>query len=94
MRKMIPLILLLILGGLSLLSTLALAQSSGGSYTITKSTIDGGGGLSAGGAYILNGTVGQPDASLQVHTGGPYQLRGGFWSRVTDLIFKDSFETE
>jgi hypothetical protein len=94
MRTRIFFIILLILGGLSLLSTLALAQPSGGSYTLTKSTIDGGGGLSAGGAYTLNGTVGQPDASLQVHTGGPYQLRGGFWGRLTDLIFKDSFETD
>lgn len=86
--------ILLIVGLLSLLSTLALAQPSGGSYTITKSTIDNGGGLSAGGAYTLTGTVGQPDASLQALSGGQYKLTGGFWSAFTDLIFKDSFESD
>lgn len=85
---------LLILGLLSLLSTLALAQSSGGSYTIVKSTIDNGGGRSAGGGYTLTGTVGQADASLQGLAGGQYQLTGGFWSKVMDLIFKDSFEND
>jgi hypothetical protein len=84
----------LILGVLSLLSTFALAQSSGGDYTITKSTIDGGGGTSAGGSYSLTGTVGQADASLQSLSGGPYQLTGGFWSKVMDLIFKDGFESD
>jgi hypothetical protein len=84
----------LTIGLLCLLSTLALAQPSGGDYTITKSTIDGGGGTSAGGAYSLTGTVGQPDASLQGLSGGPYQLTGGFWSNVMDLIFKDGFESD
>lgn len=85
---------LLIGGLLCLLSTLALAQSSGGDYTITKFTIDGGGGTSAGGAYSLTGTVGQADASLQVQSGGPYHLSGGFWGKFVDLIFKDSFESD
>lgn len=85
---------LLIGGLLCLLSTLALAQSSGGDYTITKFTIDGGGGTSAGGAYSLTGTVGQADASLQVQSGGPYRLSGGFWGKFVDLIFKDSFESD
>lgn len=84
--------MLLMIGSLCLLSTLALAQPSGGDYTITKSTIDGGGGTSAGGAYSLTGTLGQPDASLQDLSGGPYRLTGGFWSKVLDLIFQDSFE--
>jgi hypothetical protein len=86
--------ILLIVGLLSLLSTFALAQPSGGSYTITKNTIDSGGGTSAGGAYTLTGTVGQADASLQGLTGGQYHLTGGFWSAVSDLLFKDSFESD
>ena len=32
---------------------------------------------SAGGAYTLGGTVGQPDAG--VLSGGDYILSGGFW---------------
>ncbi|MBN1811192.1 MAG: hypothetical protein JXA14_05080 [Anaerolineae bacterium] len=43
-------------------------------------TVDGGGGrwASADGAYMLNGTVGQPDA--HVWANGKYALTGGFWS--------------
>lgn len=40
-------------------------------------TIDGGGGSSASGSYIVSGTVGQPDAGAL--TGGTYALAGGFW---------------
>ena len=55
----------------------ALAQS-GGDYELTWSTVDGGGAMfSAGGAYSLGGTVGQPDAG--VLEGGDYTLFGGFW---------------
>ena len=50
---------------------------SGGDYTLTRSTIDGGGGVSSGGAYILRGTIGQPDAAWS--SGGQYELLGGFW---------------
>ncbi len=41
-------------------------------------TLDGGGGSSAGGAYTLQGTIGQPDAGAL--SGGSYALQGGFWS--------------
>jgi len=59
---------------------------SGGSYVVRKSTIDGGGGTAAGGAYRVSGTVGQHDASDL--TGGAYVLKGGFWNepRLTELI--------
>lgn len=60
------------------LSSPAAAQS-GGPYKIDRSSIDGGGSLaSAGAEYSMSGTAGQPDAD--VHTGGPYELDGGFWS--------------
>ena len=49
-------------------------------YSIDWFTIDGGGGTSAGGAFSLSGTVGQPDASAQPMTGGGFSLTGGFWS--------------
>ena len=48
-----------------------------GSYEIVWSTIDGGGGQSSGGQYILTGTIGQPDAAYS--SGGNYELLGGFW---------------
>ena len=48
-----------------------------GDYKIVWSTIDGGGGQSSGGQYILNGTIGQPDAGYS--SGGNYELLAGFW---------------
>ena len=59
-----------------LITAHALAQS-GGDYTLTWSTIDGGGGQSSGGQYTLTGTIGQPDAAWS--SGGQYELLGGFW---------------
>src|SRR5512144_1975161 len=56
----------------------ALAQTGGG-YDLTWSTIDGGGGSSAGGVYQLAGTFGQPDAGTTL-SGGVYSLSGGFWA--------------
>ena len=47
-------------------------------YTIPWHKIAGGGGAGAGGNYALDGTIGQPDASLAA-SGGPYSLTGGFW---------------
>lgn len=57
---------------------LAAAGARAQSYSIDWYTIDGGGGVSSGGGYTVNGTIGQPDAGVM--TGGPYTLSGGFWS--------------
>jgi hypothetical protein len=46
-------------------------------YNISWHTIDGGGGRSAGGQYVLTGTIGQPDASYS--SSEKYELFGGFW---------------
>ena len=46
-------------------------------YSISWYTIDGGGGTSSGGSYVLSGTIGQPDAAYSA--GGQYELLGGFW---------------
>lgn len=72
-------------------------SQSGGPYEITKGTIDGGGGLSSGGAYSVTGTIAQSDASLQSASGGLYSVTGGFWSNADipapdDYLFSDSFE--
>lgn len=67
-------------------SAIALAQQSGGDFETTSSTIDN------GGEYTLTGTIGQPDANPQASSGGQFSLAGGFWARIVDLIFRDSFE--
>jgi hypothetical protein len=41
-------------------------------------TIDGGGGTSSGGNYVVSGTIGQHDAGTM--SGGSYTLDGGFWA--------------
>ena len=57
--------------------SVALAQT-GGSYTLAWWTVDGGGGQSGNGAYIVVGTLGQPEAGLGM-SGGQFALQGGFW---------------
>lgn len=71
---------------LACISTLSAQQ-------ITRYTIDSGGGRSSGGGFVLEATVGQPDAATL--NGGVYRLRGGFWSAVEGLpttIFANGFE--
>jgi len=51
-------------------------------YAINWHTVDGGGGLSRGGGYSLQGAIGQPDVgSLQ---GGDFALAGGYWSALQE----------
>ena len=52
------------------------AAASGG-FNLTWFSVDGGGGTSSGGDFVLSGTAGQPDAGDL--TGGDFVLRGGFW---------------
>jgi len=67
--RLLPLALLV------LLPALALAQSGG--YDLSWWTVDGGGGTSSSGSYVLMGTAGQADAGALA--GGDYALAGGFW---------------
>ncbi len=69
----------LMLALLILLATLGLANANAqtGSYALTWSTIDSGGGTSSGGDYSLSGAIGQPDAGSL--NGGNFTLAGGFW---------------
>lgn len=48
-----------------------------GQYELSWRTIDGGGGISTSGQYVVMGTSGQADAAWSV--GGDYELLGGFW---------------
>lgn len=59
------------------LFTILVASTASGDYEISWSTIDGGGGVSAGGQYIVTGTIGQPEAGVM--SGGDYEVLGGFW---------------
>ena len=77
--------LLVAMSALLVLLTIALPMGapraeaqSGGGYDLTWNTIDGGGvTFSTGGAYSLDGTIGQGDAGTL--SGGSYTLTGGFW---------------
>ena len=73
MRSRLPLALVLVLL-LALAASLALAAAA---YDLSWWTVDAGGGASSGGPYVLQGTLGQPDAGTL--SGGPYVLQGGFW---------------
>ncbi len=59
------------------------AFASAQSYSITSSTIAGGG-TSSGGAYAVTGAIAQPVASA-ASTGGSYSLSGGFFGQYMAL---------
>ncbi len=69
-----------------LLVCLLIAVPASGGYDLSWHTIDGGGGVSNGGEYILRGTIGQPDAGyMSKATNWPprkYELFSGFWSEA------------
>ncbi|MFO0973831.1 MAG: hypothetical protein U1A27_10390 [Phycisphaerae bacterium] len=73
------------LGGTICLCTAALSLAQ---PTIDWFTVDGGGAMnSAGGAFSLSGTIGQPDAKVApVMSGGTFELTGGFWP-VTQVCY-------
>jgi hypothetical protein len=59
-------------------------------------TVDGGGGDSTGGVYLVRGTAGQPDAGVPL-VADQLALEGGFWPGAAELpsvqIFADGFES-
>ena len=58
-------------------ATIIEAQS-GGTFTITKSVVAGGGGTASGGTFVATGTIAQPVSGTS-STGGTFVLSGGFW---------------
>jgi hypothetical protein len=76
----------------------AVAASAGGAYAVPRWTIDGGGGKASSGVFVIQGTIGQPDADpLQPSTGGAYGVTGGYWAvpgpgEPQDAVFADGFE--
>ncbi len=63
----------------TLLALLACGEARSQNLAMQRHVIAGGGGSSAGGAFTLSGTVGQPDASTPL-TGGAFSLSGGYWA--------------
>lgn len=66
------------------------AGTTASAQHIPRYTIDGGGGSSQSGSFVLRGSVGQPDAGRASAPG--YVLRGGFWVVGGDRIFTNAFE--
>ena len=66
--------------GAALLATAPFAARAQG-YSINWYKIAGGGGASSKGTYLVNGTIGQPDAGAA--SGGNFSVQGGFWAGVT-----------
>ena len=81
-------------GALALAGT-AVAQSSGGVFTLNPQSIAAGGGRATGGNFELEGTIGQHDAS-NAQSGGVFTLTGGFHRRAASAadgaIFSNGFE--
>lgn len=73
--KITTLVIMLIL---ALFASTVIVLASNGGYEIAWFTIDAGGGQSAGGGYVLSGTIGQPEAGSPA-SGDSYTLTGGFW---------------
>lgn len=78
-----------VLALLLLIPVVALAQS-GGPYDLSWWTVDGGAGISSGGAYIMAGSLGQPDAGSA--RSEFYTLASGFWrggqlAREAETVF-------
>ena len=68
------------LSALGLFMWLGLASALAQSYSIDWWTVDGGGGTSTGGVYMVSGTIGQPDAGVM--SGGNFTVQGGFWPGI------------
>jgi hypothetical protein len=64
----------------TLLAAVALLSGvrAAGQIAIDWSSVDAGGARSSGGAYAVEGTIGQADAGLL--SGGRFTLTGGYWA--------------
>lgn len=76
--------LIIIVSVLFVLFIAGTALAASNDYAITWWTVDSGGGVSQGGEYTLQGTIGQLDTGLS--QGGEYGLAGGFWARIVDWV--------
>jgi hypothetical protein len=77
MLALVTILLLLVQGT----SKSTVTAQSGGVYDLTWNTFDSGGVIRSGGSFMLNGTIGQHDASNMLR-GGVFMLQGGFWPGI------------
>ena len=77
----------------SLFIITVLDAQTGTNFSVDKSVIASGGGLSVGNNFSLTGTIGQSSAS-QNSSSATYALSGGFWApgSLPETIFKNGFE--
>lgn len=73
------------LNGIGFWLGLGLLLPAYGQYRLESFTIDGGGGTSRGGDFVLSGTSGQPDAGPHL-VGGTFIVDGGFWPTTVEWI--------
>jgi len=78
LRKTLILLVVFVVCMVAVSAILAAPDRPADGYSIAWWTVDGGGGESIGGSYILDGTIGQADA--QTSSGGDYAVAGGFWN--------------
>lgn len=67
----------------SILPSLIGSPAAAQPFALGGSTVCGGGGQSAGGAYALAGTIGQP--AVGAMSGGVWSLSAGFWNGIAAI---------
>jgi hypothetical protein len=77
MKTLVPTLILTLASGV--------LGESGGPWSLTSSTYDGGGDSATGGVWQVTGTIGQPDATTQDALGSAWSLAGGFWPGAANL---------
>ena len=68
-------------------AVITVAAAPGAEVSCDWWSIDAGGGTSSGGAFVLQGTIGQVDAMAEsggAMTGGAFVLAGGYWTIELD----------
>ena len=86
MRRSMLLIITISVCLIAVTTLVAAPDSPSAAYSIPWWTVDGGGGNSQGGPYVLGGTIGQADAHTS--SGGIYALVGGFWNETVWLGYR------
>ena len=77
-RRRTVVVIWLVIAALLAAGAASLGAVAPDGFRLSWWTVDGGGGRSAGGDFVLSGTAGQPDAGAL--TGPGYALGGGFWT--------------
>ncbi len=84
MKRLRIVAIMLVVCLLILAAGLALAQTGGG-FEMRQYTIDGGGGASLGGPFVVRGTIGQ--AAAGTLSNGAFVLHGGFWRQLGSELY-------